>query len=198
MEIVTLKPLQHREAECIGIYAAQNATLNHYFQKKAGAKWSRNNKCWYMPCTEKNYEQLAKVLKGKAVLDVKELKSYLLNKKKNSATGKLQVAPSIIPVAKKETKSLPLEKITAIRISKENNEAMQKFKQHLVLKSYSPSTIRTYTNEFMQFLQAIKDVPAKDFTTQRVKDYLQYCFEKLKLSENTLHSRINSLKFYYE
>ena len=25
-----------------------------------------------------------------------------------------------------------------------------------------------------------------------------FCFEKLKLSENTLHSRINALKFYYE
>jgi site-specific recombinase XerD len=27
---------------------------------------------------------------------------------------------------------------------------------------------------------------------------MQYCFEKLKLSENTLHSKINALKFYYE
>jgi len=27
---------------------------------------------------------------------------------------------------------------------------------------------------------------------------MQYCAEKLKLSENTLHSKINALKFYYE
>jgi len=195
---VILKPLHHRGKECIGIYSPQHATLNHCYQKHAGAKWSRTNKCWYIPCTEKNYEQLAKVLKGKAVLDLKELKSYLLNKKKNSATGKPQVAPAIISVAKKETKSPLLEKITPVRISKENNEALQKFKQQLILKSYSPSTIRTYENEFRQFLQTIKDVPATDFTTQRIKDYLQYCFEKLKLSENTLHSRMNALKFYYE
>jgi site-specific recombinase XerD len=50
----------------------------------------------------------------------------------------------------------------------------------------------------MQFLQTIKDIPAPQFTVQRIKDYLQYCFEKLKLSENTLHSRMNALKFYYE
>ena len=50
----------------------------------------------------------------------------------------------------------------------------------------------------MQFLQVIKDKPANEFTVQRIKDYLQYCFEKLHLSENTLHSRINALKFYYE
>jgi len=35
-------------------------------------------------------------------------------------------------------------------------------------------------------------------SVQRIKDYLQYCFVTLKLSENTLHSRINALKFYYE
>ena len=58
METVTLKPLFHKGTECIAIYSIQNATLNHYFQKKAGAKWSRTNKCWYVPCTEKNYELL--------------------------------------------------------------------------------------------------------------------------------------------
>ena len=41
METVTLKPLFHNSKECIGIYSPQNAALNHYFQKKAGAKWSR-------------------------------------------------------------------------------------------------------------------------------------------------------------
>jgi hypothetical protein len=40
METVTLKELVHKGAECIAIYSPQNATLNHYFQKKAGAKWS--------------------------------------------------------------------------------------------------------------------------------------------------------------
>ena len=83
-------------------------------------------------------------------------------------------------------------------ISKENKETLQKFTQQLILKSYSPSTIKTYTNEFVQFLQLIKDTPANEFSVQRVKDYLQYCHEKLKLSENTLHSRMNALKFYYE
>jgi len=36
MEIVTLKPLQHRGVECIGIYSPPNATFNHYYQKKQG------------------------------------------------------------------------------------------------------------------------------------------------------------------
>lgn len=201
METVTLKPLLHNGAECIAIYSVQSrllsgATLNHYFQKKAGAKWSKTNKCWYMPCTEKNYELLAAALKGKAILQTDELKKYLLERKKEGS-GKIQQVT--MPVKKRVPQKIvaqnPPQKNS---ISKENKEALQKFAQQLILKSYSPSTIKTYTNEFMQFLQLIKDTPANKFTVERIKDYLQYCFEKLKLSENTLHSRMNALKFYYE
>jgi site-specific recombinase XerD len=66
------------------------------------------------------------------------------------------------------------------------------------LKSYSASTIKTYLNEIGVFLRTIRHHQADQFSTQRIKDYLQYCAEKLALSENTLHSRMNALKFYYE
>lgn len=53
-------------------------------------------------------------------------------------------------------------------------------------------------NELGIFLRTIKHHSADSFSVQRLKDYLQYCSEKLGLTENTLHSRINALKFYYE
>jgi site-specific recombinase XerD len=84
------------------------------------------------------------------------------------------------------------------KISKENLEQLRKFTQQLVLKSYSLSTIKTYTYEFVPFLHTIKEKNAADYGADRIKDYLQYCHEKLKLSENILHSRMNSLKFFYE
>ena len=156
-----------------------------------------------MPLTKKNYELLAKVLKGKAILEVEELKKYLLKKKKSGlapaihnpkSTDVRTVIKSVNPPPAK-----PVQKFNpVIKINKENYGELQKFQQQLVLKSYSASTIKTYTNEFSQFLQAIGKVPANEFSVQRIKDYLQYCFEKLRLSENTLHSRINALKFYYE
>ncbi len=68
----------------------------------------------------------------------------------------------------------------------------------LVLKGYSSNTIQTYLNEMSQFLKIIKEVPASSFSAERIKDYLQFCLEKQGVSENTLHSRINALKFYYE
>src|SRR5664279_3337433 len=83
METVELRPLFHKERACIGIYSQLSGRLNYHFQKKAGAKWSQSNKCWYVPCTEKNYELLVTSLKGIATLEVKELKKYLLERKKS-------------------------------------------------------------------------------------------------------------------
>ena len=79
-----------------------------------------------------------------------------------------------------------------------NAQIMPIFTQHLQLKGYSKSTIKTYTNEMVQFLSILKGVSANELSAQRIKDYLQYCHQTLKLSEATLHSRINALKFYYE
>jgi len=53
-------------------------------------------------------------------------------------------------------------------------------------------------NELTQYLQALKNHSADGMPVERIRQYLQFCFEVLKLSENTIHSRINALKFYYE
>jgi site-specific recombinase XerD len=70
--------------------------------------------------------------------------------------------------------------------------------QRLLLKAYSPSTIKTYLGEMTQLLTLINHKPADELTPEHLRRYLVHCFEKLKLTENTLHSRINALKFYYE
>jgi site-specific recombinase XerD len=40
--------------------------------------------------------------------------------------------------------------------------------------------------------------PVNNLTNDRLKDYFVYCMDKLGLTENTLHSRINAVKFYFE
>jgi site-specific recombinase XerD len=200
---VILKPLYHRGQECIAIHFEKNGLIQSLIQKAAGARWSKSNGCWYVPCTGENYLRLKTTLENKAELDVAELKKFLLEKKKNDL---LQFSSSPIkPVVKTEIKKdkVALSKSSGFvnyphTLSRENRDALQQFNRHLVLKSYSKSTIRTYDNEFRQFLQTIKDKPAESFSVPRLKDYLQYCFNTLHLSEATLHSRINALKFYYE
>lgn len=181
--------------ECIGIYSPRHAALNTYYVNDAGAKWSRTNRCWYVPCTESYYHLLCKALAGKVDIDAGELKEYLISRKKEKPPVSAEVLKPILPPEKPPDK---MQQALTDRLSAQNIEALRQFKQQLILKSYSRSTIKTYSNEFVQFLQTIRKMPANEFTTARIKDYLQYCFEKLKLSENTLHSRMNALKFYYE
>ena len=214
MEIVTLKPLYHRGQQCIGIHFKKNALLQQAIQQKAGSKWSKTQQCWYVPCTKEHFSFLSEALSGKAILETGELRKYLSGKKTANMEPSLSNHKMIVSIEKKESalKTTSFQKVANFpkvgnlnkrvtiqhKLSKENADAMQEFKRQLVLKGYSQSTLRTYENEFLQFLHTIKDKPAAGFSVSRLKDYFEYCYTKLHLSENTLHSRINALKFYYE
>lgn len=196
MQTIILKPLHHRSKECIGIYFERNALLQSLVQKQAGGRWSKTNSCWYAPLLKSNYEMLAKVLKGKAVLKTDELKKYLLEKKSNTAPG---ITNAQEPVAK-----LPIQNTKAVvpkqpgLLSKENEQAFTEYKNRLLLKGYSLSTVRTYCNEFHIYLEILKANAAKNITPAQLQRYILYCTTQLRLSENTVHSRMNALKFYYE
>ena len=88
--------------------------------------------------------------------------------------------------------------LAAINLSAENLVAIGQFVETLKLKSYSTSTIKTYRNEFMQLLQLLKTKPAAELTAEELKRYMVFAMEQQRISENTAHSRLNALKFYYE
>lgn len=96
---------------------------------------------------------------------------------------------------------LPDKEPTAIaflKISAINQPALQNMINQLKLKAYSTNTIKVYVNEFLHLLTILKNNPVNDLTTERLKSYLLYCVNELKISENHLHSRINAIKFYFE
>ncbi len=87
---------------------------------------------------------------------------------------------------------------TTIRLSANNRNELKCFLEQLVLKKYSQSTLQTYRNEFMQLLQLLGEHRVQDLSTEHLKRYMLYCTVQLGLTENTLHSRLNALKFYFE
>jgi site-specific recombinase XerD len=50
----------------------------------------------------------------------------------------------------------------------------------------------------VQLLVTLKNVDVDTLTPERLRAYFLYCTKTLKLSENTLHSRMNAIKFYFE
>ena len=79
-----------------------------------------------------------------------------------------------------------------------NQPALQRYVETLQLRAYSPGTLNTYRNEFAQLLYALKTVCVDTLDAERLRSYFLYCINTLKLSENTIHSRMNAVKFYYE
>ena len=213
MEIVVLKPLFHRGKECIGIYFDIHFRIQGALQKTGLVKFSRTHKCWYVPLSKENYNKIFFALEGLATFEQSALHQYLSEKKKeppttapvSTAASKpvTGISASVPPGEKKESfqktiKNKSKRGSPSGSIYTVNAHILPAMEQRLKLKSYSASTIRTYLNEVGAFLRTIRGHPADEFNTQRIMDYLQYCAEKLGLTENTLHSRINALKFYYE
>jgi integrase/recombinase XerD len=79
-----------------------------------------------------------------------------------------------------------------------NQPALVALIEMLQMKAYSESTLKTYRNEFAQLLYLLKANSVNELTADRLRGYFLYCINTLKLSENTLHSRINAVKFYFE
>ena len=189
METVILKAMQHRNAECIGINFTGNALLNAAVKKIPGIKWSNTNQCWYLLLNKTSHSLITTAFLHKAAIDNTSLKNYLQKKKQIATT---------LPVVAAVKKTVIKISAPAFKISNENLTALEKFIQQLYLKAYSPSTIKTYRNEFMQLLQLLKNKPADSLTAEDLKRYMVYVMQKEMLTENTAHSRLNALKFYYE
>jgi integrase/recombinase XerD len=83
-------------------------------------------------------------------------------------------------------------------MSEDNKHALSLFIQQLTLKGYSPNTLTTYKNEFTQLLVTLKQKHVDTLNHQKLKDYFDWCITHEKLSESTVHSRLNAVKFYFE
>ena len=156
----------------------------------------------------KNYQFSLGEHRDKNVIFVKfpfsvELKNELKNKfpiAKWSATKKTWYLPDVPSLRKElglEVKT-ELGKAAMCQIHLVNIPAIEKMREQLLLKGYSPNTIKTYCIEFSQLLYLLKDVNVDTLTAERLRSYLLYCTQKLELSENAIHNRINALKFYFE
>jgi site-specific recombinase XerD len=189
MQLTLLKPLLHHDGEQIGIFFPKNEEVNAVVRKIKGIKWSQTHKCWYLPLSESSYELIQETLQSKTKLDATLLKAYL-NKRKTVQSTLASTGQNI------SNKSIAT--LTTWKLSKGNLQALQKFIEELKLKAYSPSTIKTYRNEFLQLLQLLKKKPVYELTADDLRRYMVFAMEKQGITENTAHSRLNALKFYFE
>ena len=103
---------------------------------------------------------------------------------------------TIVPLSEQVRKPVALS--PAWGLSADNLKALNTFVQQLKLKAYSTSTIRTYRKEFLQLLVLLKNKSVNKLTPDDLRRYMVYALGKQGIKENTAHSRLNALKFYFE
>jgi integrase/recombinase XerD len=191
MDTITLTAFVHNNEQCIGIFFKRNAALQLSIRKISTAKWSKTNACWYVTLNNENIKAIEKIAAKIAIIENSNLTAYL--KKQQLIVSTLAPQKTTKPVIKNLLSTSPISEL-----SNQNLLALQQLLQQLKLKAYSPSTIRTYRNEFLQLLQLIKQKWVNELTANDLKRYMVYAMEKEGISENTAHSRLNALKFYFE
>jgi len=210
MESVILRPLHHKNVENIGIYFPDKSDLHKAARKIKNVQWTRTHKCWYVALTKDKYNEIVRSFKGITEIEHSELKEYLLQKKKaipvdspQNTKKEVKTGSHVSPVSGPVSANQKLVTKPPVigkggKIHPVNAHVLHSMELQLKLKAYSSSTIKTYLNEMTQLLYLLNNIQADDLKPEHLKRYLVHCYEKLKLTENTLHSRINALKFYYE
>ncbi|HET9826307.1 MAG TPA: tyrosine-type recombinase/integrase, partial [Chitinophagaceae bacterium] len=181
-----------RNGEQAGVFFDRNTELNESIKKIRGIRWSQTHGCWYLPLTKEHCREVYTIATKFGSVDVTELKQYF-KKDKVLATDVVHV-----PALSSSNQPQRRRRFRRKEIADINKHVLPLMEEKLKLKAYSASTIRIYLNEMAQLLLALGNIPADELRPEHLKRYLVYCFEQLRLKENSLHSRINSMKFYYE
>ncbi|MBL7871861.1 MAG: site-specific integrase [Cyclobacteriaceae bacterium] len=178
---VIIKKLFHREANCLGIYFDRDFEVIKEVKQIPKVKYSNSNKCWYIPNEKNALSIIIETLKGKVWVDFSALK-------RNT------IAPEQILNKPKVSKPAALQP----QLSGEQEQALRMMAQKLALRGYSANTLRTYQQNFKEFLLFYKDSHPIDIEEIEIRNYLLYLVEKRKLSKSTQNQAVNAIKFFYE
>ncbi len=186
LPLILLRPFFHRGMECMGMVFKKNTVLETIAKSLHGVRWTHDQNCWYLPCHRAAYEAAKKAFEGKSQLDTDELKQYLEQRKTLVAPTQEKLSGA--------TAKLMLE----FPLEMANLQAYAQFKDLLILKGYSPNTIRNYCTEFHLLLRLLGKESVSNLTKPQVLSYLLWLLEKQGCSETKIHTTVNAIKFYFE
>ena len=178
---IMIKPLHHREKNCLALHFEYDRNLIDIARKLTGVRWSRTNKCWYVPNNPPNLKELFRLFKGVAWVDASELYG-----------GKNPSYP-------KREKAKPTNKPKRIKRDYEIvKDIPQSYIDKLKRRRYSESTIITYTSLFRDFVNYYPDLEPENITEDDIRRYQDYLVNKRKVSQSMQNQAINAIKFYFE
>jgi integrase/recombinase XerD len=179
---VTVESLEHRGKNCLAIRFPIDNDLKQQVKTICGATFSITHKCWYVENRENVLSEIFAAFKGHAWVDITVLKTEKVQVYLQSPSPSLP-APALEPYSQK--------KLT-------HAHAQRLLEEKLKLKGYSENTIRTYQQQFKDYLLFFPDSNPDQLNESDVRNYLLYLVDRRKMSRSVQNQAINAIKFYYE
>ncbi len=83
-------------------------------------------------------------------------------------------------------------------VTREYAEALRLMEDKLMLRNYSPHTVRTYLHMFSKFLEYLAPLPLRHVNNKVIKEYHLWLVKDCKVSISYQNQSINAIKFYLE
>jgi integrase/recombinase XerD len=160
----------HKGSNRIAIHFPNSAQLNQRIKKIADAKWSTTLSAWHIPDTPENRIRFQ-------LSNPKVLIPETIN---NQSIQKLIPAPS-----------------TSNRFTTETIAKIEKYKQWLLSKRYSPNTIKTYSEALQTFLKYYAHKPINQIDNNDVIIFNNNFILHHKLSASYQNQIVNAIKLFF-
>lgn len=186
---ITVKRIHHREMNCLALFFPKDQETINHVKKIPGIRYSATHTCWYLQETKDAWSMIYNNLKGKVWLDYTAIKKPQTKKTKAEVKQpeEMPILPTCIePVAHQQS------------YSEIHNSILEQIRKKLKFKNYSPSTIKTYTEQFKLFMQFFPTSHPEELGEEEIEHYMMHLIENKKLSVSTQNQAINAIKFYYE
>ena len=95
-------------------------------------------------------------------------------------------------------KSSMVPEIPPTNMSAYGEEAVAQLEGKLLLKAYSPSTIKTYCSNFRQYLSYFSNQNLRNIEKHHIESFVTMLIRKYRISESKQNQMINAIKAYYE
>lgn len=185
---VKIRRIFHRDKFRLGLFFPVNREFQN-IAKSLGAEWSRTFTCWYIDDETDSVKKILSAFKGVTWIDYKDINSLLSDTEDErfriEFRGRFSNSPAQLPVQVTESTK------PRVLLPKE-------YKDMLIRRRYSKSTVSTYSGMFLQFVRFFHPKAPEDVTEEEIKDYMKMLVVKRKVAQSTHNQAINAIKFYYE
>ena len=167
---IAVEPLTKKNTEYIRIVPLRYIqNLKGILGNLPGLQWEKSLG-WFVPKTKENWHALQKLF-GTTQIEIRE-----------KSTLQTASSPTVDPD----------------QLPEPHKEALLKTLEKLMLKRYSPSTMKTYRQGLILFFHAHSETLPQDINEEQIRNYLLNGVKNKKWSEATQNSYVNAIKFYYE